>query len=243
MLLSFFSKYCQVFKVTTSLVKASLVTTLLALIFVAQVNAASLTVPDVYVVKEMDGQKVSKGFFAKETEVALKKGEHILVLFYKDLFEDFEFGLGSSITVTSAPFVIKFILDEQQSLFLTSPKIKNQKSAKLYAKSPKVMLKDAKGEQLAIKYVDFAEYKAVKELNEMMVLAQKSSANHSKALALQASTKAIVAPVPLMTENKSVVKKTETKTTLMPQSLPMLKFWWQKASPQEKAQFKQYIVE
>jgi uncharacterized protein YccT (UPF0319 family) len=194
----------------------------LALLFVSYVNAATLTVPDAFVVKEIDGKKVSKGFFSKETKIDLIKGEHVLVLFYEDLFEELEFGFGGSTTVKSEPFVIKFILDKQQSLQLISPTIKNQKSAQLYAKSPQVMIKDEKGKLLVLEYADFAEYKAVKDLKTMVALAQKST--------------------PKIVEPKSVQLTPQQEPVLSPQSLSMLKFWWQKASNKEKEQFKQYII-
>ncbi len=61
--------------------------------FVAvKVNAASLTVTDNLVLRDVDDKAVEHGFLSKKQTIDLTQGEHALVIKYKDVFEDLDMG-------------------------------------------------------------------------------------------------------------------------------------------------------
>ena len=70
------------------------------------VSAATLTISDNLVIRDIDNKSVEQGILSKPQVFRLIQGEHILVLKYKDVFEDLEFG--EERLVKSDYFVVKF---------------------------------------------------------------------------------------------------------------------------------------
>ena len=70
----------------------------------------------------------------------LSQGKHVLVLKYKDVFEDLEFG--EERLVKSDYFVVKFSVKNQQELLLSTSNIYDLAAAERFIKSPELNLSD-----------------------------------------------------------------------------------------------------
>ena len=197
--------------------------------------------PEALLVKEVDGKRISKSFFDKTTKVKLTKGINIVVLQYEDVFENLEISFDNFDTVKSEKFVIKFRVENQQQLTLSTPEIEDIFAAKKFAKSPEVFLLDENKQKIQLSYESFARYKARKELAEMKALANESTTSIAPNVAVTAPMSMNIPTVPTQVSTQTLVKA--PKNAQMPQSLSMLKFWWNNASKTEQETFKAFIQE
>ncbi len=210
------------------------------------VAKTTLIAPEALLIKEVDGKKVSKSFFDKTTKVELAKGSHVVVLQYEDIFENLEISFDSYDTIKSKKFMIKFVVENQQQVMISTPEIGNLAAAKEFVQSPKVLLVDEKKQKVPFSYQSFARYKAKKELAEMKALANESTVSAPKVV----PNVTIAAPVSMNMPSSTASTQASTQTLVkapknaqMPQSLSMLKFWWNNASKKEQQIFKTFIQE
>jgi len=200
----------------------------------AFLQAATLTVSDNLVIREVDDQSIEHSFLSKKSIFELKKGNHALIVRYKDVFEDLDFA--QETVVESEDFVVTFIINDEQQLSLTTRAINNLASAQSFTRSPEVKLTDEHNKQLVINLVKVADYKLAKQVNiAVSALASTQIINkaHSSALSKSAeenSPKQIAS---------TTLKSNNTLTQV--NSLAMLKYWWQNASEEEKLHFKKHI--
>ena len=104
------------------------------------VSATKLSVENSLMVKEIDNKIVSQGFLSQTTTFELSKGDHVVVLKYKDVYENLDFG--DEELVESPLFVVKFSTNNETKVTINTPKIRNLNVAKHYAKMPKVLVND-----------------------------------------------------------------------------------------------------
>ena len=176
--------------------------------------AAELVLPPEFIVMRVNGEEYSTPIFLSETKVNLPTGQNVLVLKYAEMFE--EDLSDSTITVKSKPFILLFSVGPTDKLSFSFAKPKDQQSASNYAKQPVVAIKQSNGQALA--------------------LINQSLANYNDEVMKQT-----------LTRRQEVVKQSLdaqddgafTKTS--PETIGMLKYWWQQASAAEKQQFLDYI--
>ncbi|MBU2871652.1 DUF2057 family protein [Colwellia sp. E2M01] len=186
--------------------------------------AADLTLSDNLVLRELDDKPINQSFFSQKQTFQLAKGEHSLIIKYKDVFEDMQ--LGEDRLVISELFVVKFTLSDQQNLLLTTSTIKNLAAAELFVKSPKLILQDGNQKELPLALQTLKEYRLAKEVNKQMTALSIQAANVTPESSLKNA-------VPV--NNATNINEVD--------AIPMLKYWWQQATPTQKATFLKFINE
>jgi len=196
--------------------------------------AATLKVSDNLIVSEIDDLSVEHGFLGNKSVFELNQGSHTIILRYKDVFENLDFA--EDRVVESKEFVVKFTLNEEQQLELSTITIKNLARAQSFSRAPKLILKNERNELLHVELQKVSDYKLAKQVDiAVSTFASKQTIQKPKdsALALSTTVKAPLA---------SKVSQLKTSNTLIQvNALAMLKYWWQNASNEEKKHFKQYI--
>ena len=192
--------------------------------FVAvKVNAASLTVTDNLVLRDVDDKAVEHGFLSKKQTIDLTQGEHALVIKYKDVFEDLD--MGEDRLVKSYYFVVKLVVKNQQKLFLSTSKISDLASAERFAKNPELVLLDENKQEMVLELETLSDYKLGQQVTKVVTTLSSP--------AVIAQTNGTTSTSGTQDFNNQVINKVDT--------VPMLKYWWQKASKDEKEDFLNFI--
>ena len=114
------------------------------------VHASVLTIPDNIIVLSVNGEEQVNSFFAKETQLTLEQGEHVLVLKYQDIFE----GWDDHTKVTSKPFIALFTLSKTQlqnsTLIMKTIVLEELAQAKRFSKNPHVVISTAQGKEIKV---------------------------------------------------------------------------------------------
>ncbi len=114
------------------------------------VHASVLTIPDNIIVLSVNGEEQVNSFFAKEIQLTLEQGEHVLVLKYQDIFE----GWDDHTKVTSKPFVALFTLSKAQlqnsTLIMKTIVLEELAQAKRFSKNPHVVISTAQGKEIKV---------------------------------------------------------------------------------------------
>ncbi|NQY48445.1 MAG: DUF2057 domain-containing protein [Colwellia sp.] len=198
---------------------------LLCSFFTFKVNATKLTLADNLILHDVDDKAVEHGFLSKKQSINLTQGEHTLVIKYKDVFEDLDFA--EERLVTSDYFVVKFTLDKQQALFLSTSNIRGLAAAERFANAPEVILLDEKKQEVVLALETLSDYKLAKQVTKVITtLSEPVVTTQSNNTAINVTTNEQVF-------NNKVIENLN--------AVPMLKYWWQKASHAEKASFIEFI--
>lgn len=201
----------------------------------------TLTVSDSLIVNEIDNQIVEHGFMGKKTTFTISQGKHVIRLLYKDVFEDLDFA--EERVVKSKEFIVKFTTANEQQLNLTTVAINNLPKAEIFAKSPDLILTDESKNKVSIELVDNDEYKISQQVKIAVnsyaskQLRQKEQKNETKTI-----TKVNKTNKPKVASTTAKIKQKPINTLIQVKALPMLKYWWQNASDEEKEHFKKHIV-
>ena len=114
------------------------------------VHASVLTIPDNIIVLSVNGEEQVNSFFAKEIQLTLEQGEHVLVLKYQDIFE----GWDDHTKVTSKPFIALFTLSKTQlqnsTLIMKTIVLEELAQAKRFSKNPHVVISTAQGKEIKV---------------------------------------------------------------------------------------------
>lgn len=107
-----------------------------------QTQAATLTLPETFTAVTVNDIEQPSHFFAKKTVLELAKGDHTIVIEYKDLFD----GDDDHTTVRSKPIVLLFSLNEQEAanakLSIKTLPLIEVEDAKAFVKKPKMTIVD-----------------------------------------------------------------------------------------------------
>lgn len=200
--------------------------------------AATLSVADNLVVRELDDKALDDSFFSSKQSIQLSKGSHTLLIKYKDVYEDLDFA--EERLVESELFIVKFDLTEQQKLKLMTPKIKNLSAAEKFSQSPEIIIVDENNTALVLQLENHEDYKLAKQVKKVVTTLPNANVitNDTRQVNASSNTTSVSKnqgdlPGEQQTFNEQVL--TQAK------SLPMLKYWWQKASAKDKQDFILYI--
>lgn len=200
-----------------------------------QLLAVTVNVSENLIISEVNDKTVDNGFIGQQSSFELSKGNHAFVVRYKDVFEDLDFA--EERLVESQDFVVKFTITDQKQLRLSTIKIKNLAGAEYFAKSPKLILKDRRNNQLPLSLEKVADYKLAKQVDIAVNSLASKQVIPTKSPVL--STTATVTTK----SNATVTKASGDNNLKQINSLTMLKYWWQNASNDEKQRFKQFTKE
>lgn len=203
--------------------------------------ATTLEVSESLIVSHINNKAVEHGFISNSSVFTLTPGQHALTLHYKDVFEDFT--IAEHRVVKSKDFVAIFTVNQQNSLTLMTPQIKNLAQADRFALSPTLILLDENSQQLNIAYENVADYKIAEQVEQAITTYTEQQAitknNHQNSMPQTAEQTVIKQTSKLTIEEKSQ-KRPHNNNLIQIDALPMLKYWWQNASDSEKKLFKQY---
>jgi uncharacterized protein YccT (UPF0319 family) len=190
--------------------------------------ATTFNVSDNLIVSEIDNKIVEHGLLSKQSTFTLNPGKHVIVVYYKDVFEDLDFA--ENRVVKSKDFVAKFSVTEETHLELTTIPIKNLAQAESFSKSPLLLLTDGNKGEIHIELENINDYRIAQQVNiavDKAIVEQTSIANNL-------TTTNISSPSPVKTQSVS-------NTLIQVNALTMLKYWWQNTSSEERESFKQHI--
>ncbi len=193
----------------------------LSLLISLEVVAATVTVSDNLIVRDVNDKPVEHGFLSKKQSFDLEQGKQSFVVKYKDVFENMDLGLET--LVTTDYFVVEFIVKNQKNLALSTVAINDLSAAEAFSKSPELVLLDEKESPLVLKLMTLSDYELTKKVNEVVTTLSAAKPDNLSA----------------QSQNKNV--EIETKVLEQVDTLPMLKYWWLKASTKEKAEFLHYV--
>ena len=199
--------------------------------------ATTLTVSDNLIVSHINNKIVDHGFFDHTTKFSLKPGQHALVIHYKDVFEDLNFA--EDRVVKSKDFVVKLLVDQQKTLSLKTSTIKNLAQSEAFSKSPTLILTDENNQELPIELESVADYKIAEQV-------ESAINSYTNQQAIDHDKKAIISKVQFLSKTTTATTVPSTindmsNKLIQINALPMLKYWWQNASEEEKQHFKKFI--
>lgn len=197
----------------------------ITIIMLSNASAATLTYSDNLIIRDIDDQAVEHNLFSQKKAFKLSQGIHTIVLKYKDVFEDIDFA--EDRLVKSDYFVVKFTIKDQQDLFLSTTKISNLAQAERFIKSPELMMVDNNKQELMLILEKISDYELAKQVAKVVT---SISAPDAKALINQNATK-----------NTTLDKEFSEKVINEVDAVPMLKYWWEKATEAQKASFLQFV--
>jgi len=193
--------------------------------FMVTASATQLIITDNLVLRDIDDKAIEQGFFSKKQSISLSQGDHTLVLKYKDVFEDLD--MGEESLVKSDYFVVKFVVQEQKALMLSTGKIQDLAAAERFAKNPELILLDEDKQEIILVLEKLSDYELAKQITQVVTTLSAPIDNAQSHSEVTSVTKKE------QTFSKDVINQVD--------AMPMLKYWWKKASSEEKANFLQFI--
>lgn len=195
--------------------------------------ANTLNVSDNLIVSEIDNKTIEQGFFGNKTTFPISLGEHAIIVHYKDVFEDLNFA--EDRVVKSKDFVVKFTLSEQGQFTLNTTNITNLAEAERFSKNPKLTLTDQQNNSVALTLENVADYKIAQQVNKAVSsYVNKQAIQEYKSLQKEET-------IEKTTVSTGGQQETSSNTLIQINALPMLKYWWQNASTDEKKHFKDFL--
>lgn len=194
------------------------------------VDAAELVVPEPFDVLSVNGKEFGNRLQSIK-RLPLQVGRNVVVLEYDQIF-DARFG-DSHDRIQSAPFTLVFDADENATLTLADPGLTDADNARAYAKQPALQLRDQ--QQREVVHVLQAD-----NVGTVTLAPTVASAAAEPAAPASTAKPAPALPLPAMTAPVPDTKAAAMPAT--PDALKMLSYWWQQASPEQRAAFLQQIV-
>lgn len=239
---------------TYSIFKTPLILSLSSLFFSTSILASDLKVPDNIQVTKVNGKSTSFGLIQKETKVGLNEGRNVIVLHYRDSFEDYD--NDDFTNVKSEPYVLIFDSVNSQDYIIQNVDIDDEDKAKQFAENFAVTLFNSSGDSVAKTLTTEHEYlsrieayvaQAEKENETVAQTAPRSISAKSSApeVAIISAAKVSSGNVTTTSESKNTTvntrRESKSEQTKNPHTLNMLQYWWSQATEAEKKAFKQHI--
>lgn len=200
-------------------------------------QAAELIIPEQFDVLSVNGADYPFTIGLEKT-VQLQPGRNVVVLEYDKIY-DAVYG-DSHDRIKSAPFGVVLHVQANDKLRLDGPAFDNGTDARRYAKSPTVTVHNAEQKTVAVQLVP------VQQIGEALVAKTEGLAKTENVAPTPSPTNAESAS---MTASKAMVS-TASAVAATPaadgkpaiNALDMLNYWWQQATPEQRAAFLQGIV-
>ncbi|MCO7190078.1 MULTISPECIES: DUF2057 domain-containing protein [unclassified Pseudoalteromonas] len=193
-----------------------------------RVMAAQLHFPEELLPLQVGQQEIEHSFFNKVRDLTLSNGMHQIRVKYTDLYE---IGYDDHEVIESKPFWITIEVSEQGSYHVEFERADTLKAAKQFAKQPQLWLKVPDGTRTPVKTLtEQLRIRSVPQVAERLnTPATKSGYADSlpvePPVAPQASKPALSDALPAAPQAGK------------PDAAAMLEFWWQQASPAQRAAF------
>ena len=201
--------------------------------------AAELRIPEPFNVLQVNDVSYS-ATLQREKRLELAPGRHVIVLEYDQIF-DADFG-DSHDRIESKPFALVLTVGTESPLTVQDPQLQTGDDARRYAKAPTLRVLDAAQRELTVQVLP------VQAVGDAFISPAAAAptppavmAPASAAVATYASTSmstATPAPAPAAAAPKPV----ELAPPASHDPLQQLQYWWQQATPEQRAAFLQQIV-
>lgn len=194
--------------------------------------ANTLKVGDELVITHHNGEEVSSGFFSSARSVELTPGNQNIILVYEDVFESAS--SDDHDVIKSSPFAINFSAKAGESYRVVMEIPIDEDAAKKFARKPIVKVVNEQNDEVALmaKYLPNEEDEAIKSLS------MKPNSNKTVMLVAPATIKK---PIVNQHQSRPASIPPAPKVYSDPDSLNMLLYWWQRATPEQKRVFKEAI--
>ncbi|WP_125783396.1 DUF2057 domain-containing protein [Pseudoalteromonas rubra] len=205
---------------------------LLVSLLSGQALAAQLYFPEELLPLQVGQKEIEHSFFNKVRELSLAAGRHQLRLKYTDLYE---VGYDDHEVIESKPFWVTVEVAEQGDYHVEFDRADTLKAAKQFAKQPQLWLKSPDGTRTPVKTLtEQLRIRSVPQAAERLKTpvtkpGYADSLPVEPPVATQADKPALSDAVPAAPQAGK------------PDAAAMLEFWWQQASPAQRAAFLQKV--
>lgn len=179
--------------------------------------SSTLTIPENFQLLKVNGQEYTSSLFAKEFQLELASGKHVLLLRYKEMFEDDD--NDDHTTIKSPPFLLMFDI-YKEPLQIKSVRFIDDSAARAYAKKPTVVLENTLKVKVASKSMLLSEF----EQNQYRAALTKVQTKQVELISTSTPESKQSSPPPMNLEQSSRASE-------------MLNYWWQQATVHEQQQF------
>ncbi|WP_286261366.1 DUF2057 family protein [Thalassotalea atypica] len=200
------------------------------------VVASSLTIDEPLELLKINGQEHVANFFASKTSIDLVKGRHVVLMRYKDIFDDSD--EDDHTTVKSEPFIVIFdITDDNQQLVAVSPEINNLKAARGFAEEPSMsLIEQATDSVVSTEVMSLVEFEQ-KQFQAAITLPPVKQKPSTPVVVDQKVKLSQTVQNPK--KNFQAIKDNASlnDASQNTRALEMLMYWWQEASQEDKKIF------
>ncbi len=201
---------------------------LLLALFSLPLTAAELLVPEPFNVLAVNGKE---GFSSMQRlkRVPLQTGSNVIVLEFDQLF-DASYG-DSHDRIRSKPFALSLVAQAGDQLTLDDPKLQTGDEARRWVATPALRVQHGNGQ--AVK----TEVLSVEKIAGEWLLPGASLA----ALSKPSQNAPTAAPATAATVAATTAGNIQAAPVATPDTLQMLHYFWQQATPEQRAQFLQTV--
>ncbi|MFN4292328.1 MAG: DUF2057 family protein [Permianibacter sp.] len=194
-----------------------------------QAQAAELLVPEPFDVLQVNDAAFG-ATLQREKRLTLAPGRHVIVLEYDQIF-DADFG-DSHDRIASKPFALVLTVADESVLTVQDPQLRSGDEARRYANAPTLRVFDQARRELAVQVLP------VQAVGDAFVT--PAAAVPTSPVAASAPA---VAPVAVPNPTAAIAPQAvQPAPSASNDPLQQLQYWWQRATPEQRAAFLQQIV-
>ncbi len=217
---------------------------LLICLLATPLGAAELQVPEPFDVLAANGKEISSSLQRKKV-LPLQPGRNVIVLEYDQLF-DAVYG-DSHDRIQSKPFALIFDANTDDRLTLIDPAFESGTAAAAWAVAPTVTVHNASKQAITVTAVPVQKIAGEWLLPGASVAALTGTTAAVKpalsSATLPAAATPAAAPVAATTASATTPLTAAPHTAIStPDTLQMLHYFWQQATPEQRAQFLQTVT-
>lgn len=202
--------------------------------FIAAGQGAVLKVPARLQVMAVNGQavpKLSSKILMSDAEVVLPEGVHEIKVRYRDLWD---VGSEDHKKVTSRPLFLNLKAQTNKTYELTFNQPDSLSSAKRFADNPKFMIVESNSNAMISAPSEKQQMRQAAYQQRNRPIQMDNSFSNEEASMLEAD------PAPVSPKGK-VVASTSRMVSQQRSAFNNLKEWWDKATPEERAEFQRWV--
>ncbi|MCG7536021.1 DUF2057 domain-containing protein [Pseudoalteromonas sp. OOF1S-7] len=201
---------------------------LLVSLLSGQVVAAQLFFPEELLPLQVGQQEIEHSFFNKVRDLSLAAGRHQLRVKYTDLYE---VGYDDHEVIESKPFWVTIEVAERGDYHVEFERADTLKAARQFAKQPQLWLKAPDGTRTPVKTL--TQQLRIRSVPEAVEMPKTPVTKPDYADSLP-----VEPPVAPQAGKSAVpVESAVAPQAGKPDAAAMLEFWWQQASPAQRAAF------
>ena len=194
-------------------------------------QAAELVVPEAFDVLQVNDAPFGASL-QREKRLTLAPGRHVIVLEYDQIF-DADFG-DSHDRISSKPFALVLTVTDESVLTVQDPKLTSGTDARRYAKAPTLRVFDATNREFPV------QVQSVQSVGDVFVT-PTAAATPAPVAAISATPATLTTPATTAMPATPVTAEKGTPPAST-DPLQQLQYWWQQATPEQRAAFLQQIV-